>query len=322
MENRRAVQSNPSFESCGFKIVGYYPSWEPYKVDKIRYDKLTHIIYAFAIPTADGTLLPLQNAAVAEYIINNAHSRGVKVLLSIGGWSYKDVPLEPTFMEATDTPEKIVCFGEAIIAMAKEYGFDGVDMDWEHPRDNAVSRQRYEGLMAYLCKRLREEGMLFTTAVLGGVSPQGEIYRDTAAQTDTVLDCVDWINVMAYDGGEGDLSQFSTYELAVNSTWLWRDVRKVPAHKIVLGVPFYGRPNGIPYADILKSDPEAYLRDETIIDGTQIYYNGMLTMWRKAVWALDNVGGIMIWELSQDTLDFRKSLLDMIYNTILIYPPC
>ncbi len=299
-----------------FKVVGYYPAWEPDKVYKIRYNKLTHINYAFAIPTPDGDLLPLQNAKLAELIIFNAHSCGVKVLLSIGGWSYNNIPLEPTFMAATDSPEKIVRFGEAIITMAKEYGFDGVDMDWEHPRNNNVSRQQYEGLMEYLYYRLKEEDMLFSAAVLGAVSPEGEVYWDAAAQTDAVLRRLDWINVMAYDGSDEDGCQYSSLEFAINCAKYWRDIRNVPAHKVVLGVPFYGRPYGIPYADILKVDPEAYQRDVTVINGTRIYYNGILTIMEKTMWALDNIGGIMIWELSEDTIDPNRSLLNAIDNCI------
>ncbi len=309
MANWQALQ-------MGFKVVGYYPAWEPDKADLIRYNKLTHINYAFAIPTSDGGLLPLQNAELAGLIIFEAHSVGVKVLLSIGGWSHNNIPLEPTFMEATASPEKIVRLGEAIVMMAKEYGFDGVDMDWEHPRNNDISRQRYGGLMGYLCDRLREENMLFTAAVLSGVSPEGGVYWDAAAQTEEVLDCLDWINVMAYDGGGGDGSQHSTFDFAVNSARYWRDTRNVPAHKVVLGVPFYGRPSGISYAEILEADPGAYQRDVTVINGTPVHYNGIPTITEKTVWALDNIGGIMIWELSQDTLDLDKSLLNAIDNSI------
>lgn len=53
-------------------------------------------------------------------------------------------------MAATNTPEKIKKFGNAIIAMAKQYGFDGVDIDWEHPRNDGPSKQQYEDLMVYL----------------------------------------------------------------------------------------------------------------------------------------------------------------------------
>ena len=98
------------------------------------YDELTDIIYAFAIPTSEGDLRPLDNADIAKQIITKAHKQNVRVLLAVGGWSYNDVPLEATFVSATENDQKIKKFGDAIINMCDRYGFDGIDMDWEHPR--------------------------------------------------------------------------------------------------------------------------------------------------------------------------------------------
>ncbi len=297
-----------------FKVVGYYPSWEPGKVDTIQYNNLTHINYAFAIPTSDGALLPLENAQTAQYIIQQAHARGVKVLLAVGGWSYNGTPLESTFMAATSTPAKIVQFGNNIIAMAKQYGFDGVDMDWEHPRTDGTSKQQYEDLMVYLSTQLKKDNLLLTAAVLSGVTPDGVIYWDSAAHTDTVINSVDWFNVMAYDGGDGN--RHSTYEFAVMCAKYWRDTRHMPANKVVLGVPFYGRPSWASYAAILQANPNAYNTDVSMINGMEAHYNGIPTIQAKTQWACDNIGGIMIWELSQDTTDLNKSLLNAIGNKV------
>ena len=192
-----------------------------------------------------------------------------------------------------------------------------MDVDWEHPRNNDTSRQQYEEFMLYLCARLRERGMLFTSAVLSGVTPKGEVIQDAAAHTDAVLDCVDWINIMAYDGGEG--REHSPYTFAVMSAEYWRDTRGVPAYKIMLGIPFYGRPYGISYAEILEINPYAYDNDVIDINGTEVFYNGIPTVQAKTQWALDNVGGIMIWELSQDTTDISRSLQEAIGNTVYLY---
>lgn len=298
----------------GFKVVGYYPSWEPGKINTIQYNNLTHINYAFAIPTSDGSLLPLENASAATQIIQTAHQNGVKVLLAIGGWSYNGTPLEATFMSATSTQDKVVKFGNAIIAMAKQYGFDGVDIDWEHPRTDGTSKQQYEALMVYLKGELKKSNMLLTAAVLSGVTPEGVIYWDSAAQTDTVINTVDWFNVMAYDGGDG--IRHSTYDFAVLSANYWKNTRHMPAEKVVLGVPFYGRPSWASYAEILAANPNAYNTDISVINGMEAYYNGIPTIKAKTQWACDNVGGIMIWELSQDTTDLSKSLLNAIGSTV------
>ncbi len=294
----------------GFKVVGYYPSWAPEKLDRIQYDVLTHINYAFAIPTADGGLLSLDNPDLARTIIAQAHANGVKVSIAVGGWSYNGTELENTFVQATNTDAKIQAFTNAIMNMVNEYGFDGVDMDWEHPRTGQPSQTQYEKLMLSLSSALKQKGKLLTSAVLSGVSADGVVYWDSAAHTNAVLGCVDWINVMAYDGGDGE--RHSSYNFAVNCGLYWRDTRGMPAEKVVLGVPFYGRPSWASYDAILQANPNAYNTDTSMVNGVQAYYNGIPTIQSKTTWAKQNLGGIMIWELSQDTLDRSKSLLTAI----------
>ncbi|MEG2054355.1 MAG: glycosyl hydrolase family 18 protein, partial [Oscillospiraceae bacterium] len=151
-----------------FKVVGYYPSWSPEKLDRIDFNVLTHINYAFAIPKSDGTLMPLESPETANAIIASAHKNSAKVLLAVGGWSYHETPLEPTFVSATDSPDKIKKFGDEIIKMCTAYGFDGIDMDWEHPRVDGSSAKQYEDLMVYLSEKLHADGKLLTSAVLSG----------------------------------------------------------------------------------------------------------------------------------------------------------
>ena len=117
-----------------FRVVAYYPSWRSLsQVASVPFDQLTHLIYAFAIPTEDGGLQPLENAAAASALIREAHVRGVKVLLAVGGWSDDTKLLEPVFAAATSTTAKRTKLADAIAAMCNTYGFDGVDLDWEYP---------------------------------------------------------------------------------------------------------------------------------------------------------------------------------------------
>lgn len=301
----------------GFKVVGYYLADEELKLDRIQYDVVTHIIYAFAIPTEDGTLRPFDYPETAKALVQHAHENNTKVLLGVGGWSYKDIPLQTDFEYATSTEEKTQKFAEEIIARAKKYGFDGIDIDWEHPRADYGSEKQYERLMVYLSQRCKEEKLLLTAAVISGVNADGVKMKDAMAQSDKVLSLLDWINVMAYDGGNESLH--SPYEFAVKCGEYWRDFRKVPAEKVVIGVPFYARPSWKSYDDILKEFPDAYKSDtvprEDMPDRFD-YYNGIETMEKKAKWAKENAGGVMIWELSKDTLDKEKSLLSAIKRGI------
>lgn len=296
----------------GIKVVAYYPSWKEgdAELEKLRFDIVTHVNYAFAIPTAEGDLRPLENPKLAEKIIQKAHDNGAKALIAVGGWSYQDVPLENTFVEATNTDEKIRKFGDAIVKLCEEYGFDGVDMDWEHPRVDGPSKEQYEKLMVYLGEKLHDKGKLLTSAVLSGVTADGLVYYDSAAHSDTVLNTVDWINVMAYDGGDGE--RHSGYDFAVNCAKYWKEDRGLDKSKVVLGVPFYGRPSWAAYDKLLEADGDAWKKDVTNYNGMEAWYNGMDTIAQKTAYAKENLGGVMIWEITQDTANREKSLLSAI----------
>ena len=293
-----------------FKVVGYYPGWKPDRLQTVDFGILTHVCYAFAIPTADGGLLDLENPDTARALIDAAHENGAKVLLSVGGWSYNDAPLENVFMEATADEAGVKRLAENILAMCEEYGFDGVDMDWEHPRVDGTSAGQYESLMLALSESLHAEGKLLTAAVLSGATADGNVYYDAAAHTNAVLNAVDFINVMAYDGGDGE--RHSQYQFAVDCGVYWKETRGLPEHKVVLGVPFYARPSWADYGTILENVPNAYERDHVVYNGMEVYYNGRDTIAEKTLYARENLGGIMIWELTQDTRDAEKSLLQAI----------
>ena len=269
-----------------FRVVGYYPYWNPDKTYTLQYDILTHVIYAFAIPSSDGTLLPLENPSLATSIIDDAHAAGCKVLLSVGGWSYNNVPLESTFAEATATKEKRSTFVSEIVKMCETYGFDGIDIDWEYPRVNSTDTN-YEAFMLSLADELHSRGKLLTAAVVNGMSAEGYTYSSAYAQTDAVLKCVDWINIMAYDGGDGVDS--SPYETAVAGASYWQNHRNVPADKIVLGVPFFGITDYDKSVSLLK---------------------------KKTEYAHKSLGGLMIWEISKDYRDHNSALLNIIAKTI------
>lgn len=296
----------PVQKPTGFKVVGYYPSWKPGETAKPRYDVLTHINYAFAIPTAEGGLRPLENPDTAKTIIRDAHANGVKVLLAVGGWSYNDTPLEATFVSATATASKREAFANAIVAMCDAYGFDGVDMDWEHPRVDGSSAAQYEAFMLTLTQKLHGEGKLLSSAVLGGATADGNVYYDAAAHSDKVLAAVDYINVMAYDGGDGE--RHSQYQFAVDCGSYWNKTRGVPADKVVLGLPFYARPSWAGYGDILAAVPNAWQSDKVQYNGMEAWYNGPETIRAKTAYAKENLGGVMIWEVTQDTGNQDKSL--------------
>ncbi|MEU8300430.1 glycosyl hydrolase family 18 protein [Micromonospora sp. NPDC048909] len=282
-----------------FKSVGYMPSWTG-NVNTVQYNKLTHINYAFVLPNSNGTLRAVENPSKLSSLVSQGHANNVKVSIAIGGWNNGD---DSAFEALAANAGSRTTFVNSVVSFVNQYGLDGVDMDWEYP-DPGASANNYSALMQQLSNALRPQGKLLTAAVvsegyyLQGVPP-------------AVFGYVDWLNIMAYDGG----TPHANYDWSIASVNGWK-ARGLPAGKAVLGVPFYSRPGYQTYAQLVARDPANANRDCTTINGVQECYNGIPTVKRKTQWALANAGGMMNWELTQDTTG-STSLVSAIYDTVM-----
>ncbi|QIX60226.1 carbohydrate-binding protein [Hymenobacter sp. BT18] len=278
-----------------FKVIGYLPSWTG-DVNTVQYDKLTHINYAFLLPNADGSLRPIENPSKLQSLVATAHARGVKVLISVGGWMNDGNPTE--FVSIGNNATYTRNFTTNLINFANQYGLDGIDIDWEHP--TSASANGYAAVMQDLATQLHSRGKLLTTAVAGGTWAGPYILN-------SVLNNVDFLNIMAYDDAA---PAHSTYALASQSISYWRG-RGLAANKTVLGVPFYGQAGGETYASLLSrgADPNADLFQN-------IGYNGIPTIKSKTNLAFDQGGGIMIWQLGGDATG-TYSLLTAINQVVV-----
>lgn len=280
----------------GFKSVGYMPSWAG-NVTSIQFSKLTHINYSFALPNANGTLQAIDNTSKLQQLITLGHQNNVKVALAIGGWNDGN---DSAFESLAGNSGSRTTFVNSVLNTVRQYGLDGIDIDWEYP-DPGTSGNNYTALMQQLGTALHNEGKLLTAAVVSeggtasGVQP-------------AVFAAVDWLNIMAYDGG----SPHANYDWSIASATFWKN-RGLPKAKTVLGVPFYSRPGYLTYAQLVALDPANANRDCTTANGAQQCYNGLPTIRRKTQWAMANAGGIMNWELSQDAPG-ANSLVSAIYQ--------
>ena len=71
-----------------FRVIGYVTSWSG-SLNEVDFNQLTHINYAFLLPSdnGDGSLKPLDNPAKLQQLVSMAHANNVKVLISVGGWN-------------------------------------------------------------------------------------------------------------------------------------------------------------------------------------------------------------------------------------------
>lgn len=292
-------QPTESASNKTFPIIGYWASWNG-SPDSLQYDKLTHINYSFATPKADGRVF-LQNPASLKQMVALAHAKNVKACLAIGGWDLGDGGGNDTAFEqlaASRTSRET--FIATVMQMVKEYNLDGVDMDWEYPDagDGIVgeSARYFDTLMTALGKELHQQKKILSAAVVSGGKTGDGILP-------SVFNVVDFINIMAYDA---QTPPHSSLDVAKQALQYWL-AKGLPKEKAILGVPFYGKPskngNGS-YKSLVEQDKTAPTKDE--VNGC--FYNGIPTMKAKTKLAIEQGGGIMIWEVGHDTHDSTSLL--------------
>ena len=292
-----ALPSTPS----EFKVIGYLPG-RSIDTATIQFDKLTHINFAFAIPAKNGGgLEAVRGADKLVALVHKAHANNVKVFISVGGWSVGDGGGDDSrFHRLAANPEERNYFVTKTMQLVRRFNLDGVDMDWEYPDIENRSAEDNVLLMRQLGDSLHAANKQLTAAVVH-YGNQGEGTKDE------IFGIVDWLNLMAYDDDKGQPIPHAPYSLVEKSFNYWVKERGLPAHKAVMGLPFYGKPRKEKlshYKDLLAAGADP-MKDEF----DSVYYNGVATIKQKTEFAKrEGLGGVMIWEISQDVNDDRSLL--------------
>jgi chitinase len=71
--------------------------------------------------------------------ILKAENRNLKVILSVGGWTYTNTKKNMDAPMSTSAGRQK--FASSCVQMIKDYGFDGIDVDWEHPQNTEQGGQ-------------------------------------------------------------------------------------------------------------------------------------------------------------------------------------
>ncbi|MBE0682813.1 MAG: glycoside hydrolase family 18 protein [Anaerolineales bacterium] len=279
-----------------FAMIGYFPDYRELNSEWAKH--LTDIIYFSAEPRADGSL---DTSRLTEEnwsrLIELKNQYGLRVHLSVGGWERGD-----DFAAMTADPGIRRQFIANLLDYMLSHEIDGVDFDWEFPQTNKEFAD-YVTLLAEMRLFLSEHELFVSVALPADPSiPLSEFA------------IVDRVHIMSYDHAE----RHSTYEQALKDFQLFLDAG-IPAEKLVLGMPFYARgvndfERELSYAEIVSKYRPAPEVDE--VDG--LFFNGITTIQQKTCFARSqNAGGVMFWELGQDTLDESSSLLRAIYKTVM-----
>ncbi|MEZ0471654.1 glycoside hydrolase family 18 protein [Luteimonas sp. B3_2_R+30] len=257
------------------KVIGaYFPggSAARYPISRIPADRLTHLFYAFATIdegrcASPGAEAGAHFAALAE--LKRRHPR-LRTLISIGGWSAGG------FSDAASTERSRRRFVASCVALffdAHRGSFDGVDIDWEYPvyggppeigarpqdrRNMTLLAREFRRQLRALGKERGQSFLLTAALPAGRLQSTGPYDPARSYELAELAGVLDFINLMTYDMGTG-FSAVSSFNAPLNEVAedpldqpmrRWNNVagaidyyrqQGVPAHKLVLGVPFYGR---------------------------------------------------------------------------------
>ncbi|OOC64381.1 glycoside hydrolase [Paenibacillus ihbetae] len=286
-----------------YNNITYYTSWSAstdsnarnLQPDDLDVSKLTHINYAFAdicwkkygsgARACEDPNIPAQNRYVydGEIIIGDptfdfqnfkafesikAANPHLKLLVSVGGWTWSG-----NFSNIARTEETRRAFANSAVHFLREYGLDGLDVDWEYPVEGGLEsnsrgpedKENFTLLMKAVREALdaagSEDGKYYLLTIASG---QGDNFT-VNADFENSVQYLDFINIMTYDySGKTDTLGHHNAPLFYDKALPTRSAARnhvlgglmghlnggVPPHKLIAGVPYYGKgwdgcgPNG------------------------------------------------------------------------------
>lgn len=186
----------------------------------------------------------------------------LKTIISVGGWSWSN-----RFSDVAADSVTRETFANSAVNFLRKYQFDGVDLDWEYPVGGGLAgnsvRAADKHNFTLLLQKIREkldaagaaDGKQYLLTIASGASPS--YVQNT--ELSQIASIVDWINIMTYDFNGGwqtvtahnaplnyDSAAAAAGVPSASSFYVAAGVQGhldagVPASKLVMGVPFYGR---------------------------------------------------------------------------------
>jgi chitinase len=290
------------------EVVGYYPNWQWYDRSQlvrpatIDYSKYTIINYCFFNPQPNGDIVTGdswadENLLMGQInwsttppsyypntsIVDLAHNNNVKVLISVGGWTWSN-----NFPAIAANPATRAHFAHSCNELVRQYNLDGIDLDWEYPGYTPHNGGPADAAnFTLLLQQVRDsldalelatnEQYLLTAAVGASAAHMSNV------QWTAVTPLLDMINLMSYDffgawdavanhnaplnaSGCGDPG----FNISTAFTLLTQQYG-VPANKINVGVAFYGR-SQTGYTGLCQATSGNAATNAFPPDGAPLYY--------------------------------------------------
>ncbi|GGB93127.1 glycoside hydrolase family 18 protein [Dyadobacter sediminis] len=338
-------------------VIGYVGGFKGLiNTDDIKAEKLTHINYAFVDVKGGKAFLTNEKTDSTNFrklkLLKDKNPE-LKLLISIGGWAWSE-----NFSDAvlTDSSRKI--FARSSVDIIKKYDLDGVDIDWEYPgmpgEEGNVFRPEDKQNFTLMFQEIRHEldrleketnqKKLLTTAVAGFASFLNVTEMGKAQEY------LDYVNLMTYDLFQGDTvvhhaslypSKMYKSERSADDAFKAFTAAGVPAGKLVMGLPFYGRmfkvsklEKGLGQKQISQEyiDGYTYIKDSLVnkkgfreyrdtvakapylmnaATGAILSYDDEESVREKCRYVLDHkMAGVMFWESTSDSKNYLLDEID------------
>lgn len=239
-------------------IVGYvFPDGASLSSGQVDARALTRVNYAFAnIKNGDVVLGYPQDAANLKLLTAlRQQNPALQILLSVGGWSWSG-----NFSDAALTEQSRQVFVSSALDLVERYDLDGLDVDWEYPDQPGAGnihrredKQNFTALLKELRAQLDAASKTVHRRLYLTIAAEASDEYLQKTEMDKVQAYVDSVNLMAYDfympgsdhitGNSAALftSPADAKHASADASIQAYEKAGVPAAKIMLGVPFYGR---------------------------------------------------------------------------------
>jgi len=321
-----------------FIIAGFYPYWEQSKFPpQIAIDNNISMVYhAFVWPNKDGELVVPKNFENKE-IVNICKTNNIKPIISVGGGATSTF-----FSTVLNNPILFDKFTSQLIDFIKTNHYDGIDIDWEFPKstNDTLSLNNF-------VKTLRES--LGDNFIISIDLPYAN-YTGRYFDIGFLQSYANYFVIMTYDYA-GSWSPLSGYNAPLKKGfcnfhdiqktieyWLARGIRP---KKMLLGIPFFGRAftANEPCQEFSKSYAIAYRNILSLLNNENYQYfwdfmtktpylvnknnklylsfDDLLSISDKLRFAYEmDLGGIAIWEITQDIVNDKHTLLRQISQIV------
>jgi chitinase len=267
-------------------VMGYWAVWQTtqYPLAHVAWGDLTHAALSFVEPRAPAVTssaspyatLDSSNAVAnlgasgMSAFATAAHVGGAHPIISLGG-----AGAGAGFATAAAPANQAQLVSDIVTACA-QWGYDGVDLDWE----DSIDTTNFKSFVLAL-RAAAPQGFLITAPV-GAVNNNAGIDSATAALWSAVQSSVDQINVMTYTGSgnypgwvvwylDPLMGAGSDHPFDVASSLAAWAALGIPKSKLGVGVGFYGRAVSAPVTATLQSYGSATVYE----DDTELSYGNI-----------------------------------------------